>query len=272
MKVLKVLKVLALALMIGICADQAPAQDQSNAESDAQIINGRVVSSTRNTITVRTDDGKYHLFVLDNYTVRPQSIPVGSSVRVFPAGDEENGARVARTVTVTSTAPVSQTEEPDAIPEQIRSLERDIERSVKRYGLGVHGGLALDPELVLVGVHANLGSIFADRLTVRPGAEFAWGEVTNMFALNLEASYRLPISPPRGRWSAYIGGGPAFLFASRNFSAAEEGDREINFDDLDFQAGLNLFSGVEFRSGLFMEAKTTVYASPHLRLIIGYNF
>ena len=42
----------------------------------------------------------------------------------------------------------------------------------------------------------------------RPNAEFAFGELTDMVALNLEGAYRLPISFRHGRWSAYVGAGP----------------------------------------------------------------
>ena len=269
------LRVLASIFLLFLLTVPALPQD-AGVEGADQTFTGRVVSSTRNTVTVRTEDGRYHLFVLDNYTTRPQTIAVGSTVRVLSGADGDNGARVARAVTVTNAAPAATRpgapDEADAIPPALRNLERDIERSVRRYGIGVRGGLALDPELVLLGLHANLGSIFTDRVTLRPSAEFAWGEVTNMFALNLEAMYRLPFSPPRGRWSAYVGGGPGFFFSSQNFERAAEGDRDIDFDDFDFNAGLNVFSGIEFRNGMFMEAKTTVYASPHLRLIIGYNF
>ena len=60
---------------------------------------------------------------------------------------------------------------------------------------------------------------------------------------------------------------------NQNFERAARGQsREIDFDDFDFNAGWNILSGVQFRGGMFVEAKTTVYASPHFRMIVGYNF
>jgi hypothetical protein len=270
------LRVLASILFMWILVLPALPQ-QAETTSGEETVTGRVVSSTRNTVTVRTQDGRYQLFVLDNYTAKPDTILTGSTVRVLAAaGGDESGARVARAVTVVSAGPAAEAPgaqaEADAIPTSVRTLERDIERSVRKYGVGVRGGVGLDPELVMLGLQANLGSLFSNRISLRPSAEFAWGEVTNMVAINLEALYRLPISPARGRWSAYVGGGPGFFFSDQNFERAAEGDRDINFDDFDFNAGLNVFTGIEFRNGFFMEAKTTVYASPHLRLIVGYNF
>jgi hypothetical protein len=187
------------------------------------------------------------------------------------------GVQLSRRVTVVSAPAQGAAAAPadadaDAIPPSVRRLEREIERSARRYGLGVRAGAALDPEVLLVGVHANLGSIFTRPLSLRPNVEFAFGEVTRLFAINPEVLYRLPFTPAGGRWTAYLGGGPSFAFIDQSFERAAEGDRNIDFDEFDFEAGLNVLTGIEFRNGMFMEAKTTVYATPHLRFIVGYNF
>jgi hypothetical protein len=54
-------------------------------------------------------------------------------------------------------------------------------------------------------VHSQLGPIFHRDVFFRPNAEFAFGEVTDLIALNLEAIYRLPVSSRRGNWSALVG-------------------------------------------------------------------
>jgi hypothetical protein len=54
--------------------------------------------------------------------------------------------------------------------------------------------MALDPELVLIGVQAQVGPLFNPNVFLRPNAEFAFGEVTALFALNMEAIYQLPVS------------------------------------------------------------------------------
>ena len=58
---------------------------------------------------------------------------------------------VARSVSTLSLilAAAAPATEPDAIPPAMRRMERDIERSARRYGLGVRAGAALDPELLL---------------------------------------------------------------------------------------------------------------------------
>ena len=265
-----------LVLTLGL-PNLGVSQQNATSDADEQTITGRVASSTRNTMVVRTENGRYQLLVFDRDTVKPATLATGSSVRVSSVAGGEQGTRLARTVTVLSAASPAagggtSPADNDALPATIRRLERDIERSARRYGLGVRAGAALDPELLLVGVHANLGSVFTRNVSLRPNVEFAFGEVTNLFAINLEALYRLPFTPRGGRWSAYLGGGPGFLFVDQNFERAAQGDRDIDFNDFDFNAGLNILTGVEFRNGMFLEAKTTVYAQPHLRFIVGYSF
>jgi len=160
-----------------------------------------------------------------------------------------------------------------AVPPEVRRIERDIERQVRRYQLGVRAGVALDPELVLVGVQAQVGPFFNRDVYFRPNVEFGFGEVTALFAINPEVIYRLPISSRQGRWSAYVGVGPGFNFLHQNFDRNEDGKR-IDFGDFHSDVGLNVLGGIRYRSGMFMELKTTVYSdpSPTLRLIVGYNF
>jgi hypothetical protein len=104
--------------------------------------------------------------------------------------------------------------------------------------------------------------------------EFAYGEVTALFALNLEAIYRLPVSSRTGRWSTYVGVGPAFTFLHQNFEKDTGGGNRIDFGDFHYDVGLNILGGLRYRSGMFTELKTSVYAkpAPTLRLIVGYNF
>jgi hypothetical protein len=151
----------------------------------------------------------------------------------------------------------------------VRSLEHDIQRQTRKYAAGFRAGAGLDPEVLLVGVHARFGPIFHPNFSFRPNLEFGWGEVTKLFALNLEGVYRLPFTPATGRWGAYVGAGPSLMLKEESFERGESG---VDFGNFKFEAGLNVLTGIQFRGGFFMEAKTTVYASPHLRLIFGYSF
>jgi len=181
---------------------------------------------------------------------------------------------MASDVTILETAtPGQDTAMVAAVPPEVRRIERDIERQVRRYQLGVRAGLALDPELVLVGVQAQVGPFFNRDVYFRPNVEFGFGEVTALFAINPDVIYRLPISSRQGRWSAYVGVGPGFNFLHQNFERNGDGKR-IDFGDFHSDVGLNVLGGIRYSSGMFMELKTTVYSdpSPTLRLIVGYNF
>jgi hypothetical protein len=119
-----------------------------------------------------------------------------------------------------------------------------------------------------------MGPFFSPDVYFRPNVEFAYGEVTALFAINLEGIYRLPISSRQGRWSAYVGAGPAFSFIHQNFERDNGGDRDIDFGEFDSDIGLNILGGLRWRGGAFAEIKSSVYSSPapSLRLILGYNF
>src|ERR1700738_5366712 len=81
-------------------------------------IEGTAVSSTRDTLVVRTEDNQFHLFVFDRDTVKPRSVPSGSPVRVVSTPGEEAGVRLASTVTMLEAAPGAQagTAPPQAQP------------------------------------------------------------------------------------------------------------------------------------------------------------
>jgi hypothetical protein len=201
--------------------------------------------------------------------------PVPASAWNPRRGDEASGgARTATIVTLSgiqpSTPAPARTE--DVIPPNVRRLQREIERNVRRYRAGIRAGVALDPELISLGAHATLGPIFSRRLLLRPNMEFAYGELTTLFAVNLEGIYRLSETMPRNRWSPYVGGGPTLGFSHRGFSTAASDGRSFDFGDFSFNGGINLLAGFEKPSGVFIELKTTVYTDPHLRLLFGVTF
>ena len=242
-----------------------PAQAQV---SEQTTITGTVDSVTRTTILVKTPDGLFHLFNFDRNTTKPSMIPIGSQVRVvsYPSGSE--GFRTAYVITIVQPGQVA-AGEPDVVPPEVRSVERAIQRNARKYQVGLRGGFALDPELVLIGLHAQFGPFFNRNLFFRPNVEFDWGEVTKMFGINAEVIYKMPIASRTGRWDMYVGGGPAFNFAEQSF-----GNRDVSFSDFRYDSALNILVGVQYRSGVFAELKTSVYANPapSFRLIIGYNF
>jgi len=251
---------------------------------------GTVVSSLKSTLIVKTENDHHQLFVLDTETVKPRLIKEGEVVTVISIATNEPGVHLARQILVSapttdhsseaakSTNPADQSSpsqrsanEGVPIPATAQRLQNDIEREVRRFGMGFRTGIGMDPEVLLVGVHARMGPIFNRNITFRPNTEFGFGEVTKLFAVNLDTAYRLPLTPFWSKWGVYAGGGPTLGFTHQNFDSAEAG---IDFGDLDFAAGLNLFTGIESRNGFFIETKTTLWAepSPNFRLLFGWTF
>lgn len=244
---------------------------ESSRQTGSETTAGTVFSVSRNTLIVRTSDGQHHVFLLERDTTKPAKLAPGQQVRVVSRAD--GGDRVARTIQVTAEAPqgaAAQAGEP--VPEEVRTVERQIERQMRRYQAGVRFGVGLDPEILMGGLHARLGPFFHRDVWFRPNAQVGWGEVTTMFDINLEAIYRLPVNSRSGRWLVYVGAGPGLNFIDRSFEEAETGERDIDFDDFDYETSLNILAGVENRNGMFLEVKSTAYSRPNVKLLVGYSF
>jgi hypothetical protein len=114
------------------------------------------------------------------------------------------------------------------------------------------------------------GPIFHPRVLFRPNAEFAFGEVTDLVALNLEAVYRFSAAQRRGDWTPFIGAGPSLIFIHQSFSAG----RDISFGNFDYETGFKVLAGIQSRRGAFLELKASLYSgpAPRLRVIVGYTF
>ena len=284
-------KSLALAVLAWIIA-LAPGHSQTllTAGQPELSTTGVVASQSPNTLVVKTASNQFILFVYDTRITKPSVIPYGATVNII-SSRREDGVQVAHYVWVTSPPPAqgtptaegakpatspgggaAQSGNQEVIPESVKDLERGINKQAKRYHGGVQGGVGLDPEVVLLGLNARLGPIFNSDVYFRPNVDFGFGEVTKMFQINLDVTYRLPLSPRTGPWSVYIGSGPNFSFVSQNFSKAASGDNSVDFSDFSFKAGLNILAGMEYRSGLFYEMKAGVWTIPTLRFIVGYHF
>ena len=82
---------------------------------------------------------------------------------------------------------------------------------MKRFGIGVEAGVALDPELIDFGAHGTFGPIFHQGVQFRPGIEFGVGEVTTTFGINLDVLYTLPGATRQTRWSRTVAPVPTSL-------------------------------------------------------------
>lgn len=80
-----------------------PAVSQENTTSaktsDKSTIEGTVASSTRQTFVVRTPDNQFQLFTFNRYTDKPQTLPVGTRIRVESRPSGDAGTRLAIRVT-----------------------------------------------------------------------------------------------------------------------------------------------------------------------------
>jgi hypothetical protein len=171
--------------------------------------------------------------------------------------------------------------QPANVPAQARQAEDAIERTVRRFGVGVEGGVGIDPELVDFGAHATFAPVFSRNLEIRPSVEFGLGEVTTLFNINIDGLYMLPGATRQTRWMAYVGAGPAFGLSHRGFSTDEDDHVDVNgvetrnrfdFGDTDFNGGINFIGGARSQSGVFFEIRATAYGVSNVRLIAGFNF
>ena len=161
------------------------------------------------------------------------------------------------------------------VPAEVRQAEDAVERAVKRFRIGIEGGVGVDPELIMFGAHGSFSPIFKRGVEFRPGVEFGVGELTTLFGINLDVLYTLPGGPGRG-WSSYVGAGPNFSLSHRGFDATDEVEDDnpnrFNFSDTDFEGGVNFIAGARHRNGMYLELKATAYGVSNVRLLVGYNF
>ena len=104
---------------------------------------------------------------------------------------------------------------PQNQPPSVQRAEADVERNVKRWRVGVQGGVGLDPEILDVGVHAEFGPIFHRNVEFRL-----------VFELGPEKSPRLLGSiwtfcicsgcHDDTRWPPYVGAGLNFGLSHRS--------------------------------------------------------
>jgi hypothetical protein len=233
-------------------------------------VEGTVVSASRDTMVVKTGD-HYQLFRFDPDTARPPRLGPGARVRVSSTPTDDPGVRLATNVTELEPAPGSQAAQTKEAPPpaSVTKAQREVESEARRWHVGGYAGAALDPELFLFGAHMRLGPIFSRKVTFRPSAEFDFGEITDMIALNLEVLYQVPLAAHGGKWSGYFGAGPSLNFTHQGLHK-----RDISFGNFDYETGFNILAGFQSRRGEFVELKTSLWDRPVpvLRMVVGYTF
>jgi len=152
-------------------------------------------------------------------------------------------------------------------PPQVKQTTREIKRQVRRWHIGGRIGAGFSPEIFMFGLQSQIGPVFSPRLLFRPSAEFGFGELTDMFSLNLEGTYWLR-TQLHGEWTPYFGMGPSLNFIHQGASSGE-----TSFSDFTYKTGFNVFLGAQ-KNKMFVEMKTSLWSDPApvLRLFVGYNF
>jgi hypothetical protein len=130
-----------------------------------------------------------------------------------------------------------------------------IARPAHAQDFGVRGGISANPDQVFFGAHVESLPI-VDRVHLRPNIELGFGDDVTLFAVNLEAIYKWPLTAP---WTVYAGAGPAINIVK----APGETDAE---------AGINFLGGLEHKKGWFVEAKVGAVESTDLKIMFGYTF
>jgi hypothetical protein len=165
------------------------------------------------------------------------------------------------------------------VPPAVQRAAADVESTARRFGVGVQGGIGLDPELIDFGGHATFGPFFSPALQLRPGVEFGLGELTTLFGINVDVLYTIPGFTSDTRWLPYVGAGPNFSLSHRGFDVEDDdvptvGEERGRFDfsDTDFNGGMNFIVGMRKQTGMFFEMKATAWGVANVRLLAGFNF
>lgn len=105
----------------------------------------------------------------------------------------------------------------ERVSERVNEMVSDLRRKA---ALGFRVGVGLDPELMLLGLHAKFAT-GVENLVFRPNVEFGLGEVTAEYAANAEAVYLIPFTRESGGslevWNIYVGGGPSVSVFNQEF-------------------------------------------------------
>jgi hypothetical protein len=174
------------------------------------------------------------------------------------------------------------------VPPAAEQATNEVEDVVRRFRIGVDGGVGLDPELVMFGAHGNFGPIFRPGVDFRPGIEIGLGEITTLLAINFDVVYTFSGTSSQTGWRPYIGAGPAIGLSHRGFETEDEDNvdtdldlddgnlvrvsNRFDFSDTDFNGGVNFIAGARNPRGWFFELKATAWGVSNIRLMTGFDF
>jgi len=169
-----------------------------------------------------------------------------------------------------------------------QGAQNAVQGTVKRFNIGVQGGVAVHPVLIVAGAYAELGPVLSEKVTIRPDFYVAGGEVTTELGFDVDGLFPLPWSVGAGdSWRTYAGIGASFALSHESFQApvndstttttASDGtttttqDR-FDFSDTDFEVGANFIFGMRNPRGVFFEARATAFGVANVKLLAGFKF
>ena len=245
---------------------------------------GTVESIGSHTIVIRTDQGMFLVYQTDKFTVRKQAVTQGARVSVLSQSSDTEPAPIALAVDVLpkpqglaepSAAAPGEPQLSDPVPPSVRKVESDIQSQFAKWHGGFQFGAALDPTLLSANGFASIQSGFSRSVQLRPGIEYAFGELTKLFAINLDGIFALPGMSRMTKWAPYVGAGPQFALSHRNFDQQIiNGNtvQAIDFGDWSWNNGLNFIVGARSPGGASFELKGTAWGLASVRLLAGYQF
>ena len=162
-----------------------------------------------------------------------------------------------------------------------------VKGTVRRFNIGVEGGVAIHPELIAGGVYAELGPVLSEKVTIRPDFYVAGGEVTTELGFDVDGLFSLPWSAG-DNWRTYAGVGASFALSHESFEAPVDDDStttttsangtttktqdRFDFSDTDFEVGANFIFGLRNARGVFFEARGTAWGVSNVKLLAGFKF
>ena len=129
---------------------------------------------------------------------------------------------------------------------------------------GIRLGVADDPDQFVGGVHFDFGAV-VDRLRFQPNFEIGLGDDTTIAAITAPLHYHFDID---SNVTPYAGGGLVFGWIDR--------DRPVGIDDDDFEIGLKLTGGAQWRlrggNDFFLELNLVFGDLHDIQVMAGWTF
>ncbi len=129
-------------------------------------------------------------------------------------------------------------------------------------GIGLRGGLTINPDQIHLGGHIDFGDI-ADNLMMLANLEAGFGDDITVIAPSFEMDYRF--NSDWGKWTPYLGGGIGPIFWSTD--GADGSDLALYL-----QAGIGKGSATGKSGHLFIEGKLGLVDAPDAKFTIGWTF